>query len=79
MKLFLLSILFLLKIHLDDQSYGGGGGGGYLQGGSPFSASGSPGGGQVSRAETIIMRNRIKIIYSGQRYLTRCDPSPLCS
>jgi len=32
-----------------DQSgsyYGGGGGGGYLQGGSPFSASGSPGGGR---------------------------------
>jgi len=26
--------------------YGSGGGGGYLQGGSPFSASGSPGGGQ---------------------------------
>ena len=39
---------FSSKFHLDDH-YGSGGGGGYLQGGSPFSASGSPGGGRVSR------------------------------
>ena len=50
MSLFFSSVSFLLKIRLDDQ-YGSGGGGGYLQGGSPFSASGSPGGGQVSRAQ----------------------------
>ena len=32
----------------DDSYYGGGGGGGgFLQGGSPFSQSGSPGGAQV--------------------------------
>jgi replication factor A2 len=41
---------FSSKFHLDDH-YGSGGGGGYLQGGSPFSASGSPSGGRVSRAQ----------------------------
>ena len=42
---------FSSKFHLDDHYGSGGGGGGYLQGGSPFSASGSPGGGRVSRAQ----------------------------
>ena len=41
---------FPSKFYLDDH-YGSGGGGGYLQGGSPFSASGSPGGGRVSHAQ----------------------------
>ena len=37
--------------HLDELYGSGVGGGGYLQGGSPFSASGSPGGGRVSCAQ----------------------------
>ena len=44
--------------HLDEP-YGSGGGGGYLQGGSPFSASGSPGGGRVSFVHETALRNRI--------------------
>jgi len=41
---------FSSNFRLDDHY--GSGGGGYLQGGSPFSASGSPGGGgRVSRVQ----------------------------
>ena len=42
---------FCSNIYLDTNSYyASGDGGGYLQGGSPFSASGSPGG-RVSRGQ----------------------------
>ena len=56
--------LFCSKFYVVDQSnsyYGGGGGGGYLQGGSPFSASGSPGGGRVSRCTIMTLREIILI------------------
>lgn len=41
------SIKLTLCASTPDDSYYGGGGGGFLQGGSPFSQSGSPGGAQV--------------------------------